>query len=83
MFIAKNKFKKLFIKSTQSFHEFHTKFLQLAFKAKVAFAKLKYKLKANTTTSFHAPKSTNTRLSCPSLILKKPEFNLEYLQFAF
>ena len=42
LFIAKNEFKKLFIKSTQLFHEFYTKFLQLASKAKVTFTKLKY-----------------------------------------
>jgi len=31
LFIAKNKFKKLFIKSTQLFYKFYIKFLQLAF----------------------------------------------------
>jgi hypothetical protein len=32
------------MKSTQLFYKFYTKFLQLAFEAKVALAKLKYKL---------------------------------------
>jgi hypothetical protein len=36
-----------------------------------------YKLEANPY------KLTNPRLSRPSLILKEPEFNLEYLRFAF
>jgi len=51
LFIAKNEFKKLFMKSTQLFHEFYTKFLQLASEAKVAPAKLKYKL--NSKLSFN------------------------------
>jgi hypothetical protein len=55
LFIAKNEFKKLFMKSTQLFHEFYTKFLQLAFKAKVAFAELKYKL--NSKLSFSLQKA--------------------------
>jgi hypothetical protein len=55
LFIAKNNFKKLFIKSTQSFYNFYTKFLQLAFKAKVAPAKLKYKL--NSKLSFSLQKA--------------------------
>ena len=50
LFTAKNEFKKLFIKSTQSFYEFYTKFLQLASEAKVALVKLKYKL--NSKLSF-------------------------------
>ena len=50
LFIAKNEFKKLFMKSTQLFYEFHTKFLQLASEAKVALAKLKYEL--NSKLSF-------------------------------
>ena len=55
LFIAKNEFKKLFIKSTQLFHEFYTKFLQLASKAKVALIKLKYKL--NNKLSFSLQKA--------------------------
>jgi hypothetical protein len=51
LFIAKNDFKKLFIKSTQLFYKFYTKFLQLASEAKVALAKLKYKL--NSKLSFN------------------------------
>jgi hypothetical protein len=50
LFIAKNDFRKLFIKSTQSFYKFHTKFLQLASEAKVASAELKYEL--NSKLSF-------------------------------
>jgi len=50
MFTAKNKFKKLYIKTADSFHEFYTKFLLLANKAKVAPIKLKYKL--NSKLSF-------------------------------
>jgi hypothetical protein len=42
-----------------------------------------YKLEASTATSSYALKLTNPRLSRLSLILKKPEFNLEYLRFAF
>ena len=40
-----------------------------------------YKLEASFAASPYKP--TNTRLSRLSLILKEPEFNLEYLQFAF
>jgi len=50
MFIAKNKFKKLYIKTADSFHEFYTKFLLLASKAKIAPNKLKYEL--NSKLSF-------------------------------
>ena len=42
-----------------------------------------HELEASTATSSHAPKPTNPRPSRPSLILKEPEFNLEYLRFAF
>jgi hypothetical protein len=42
-----------------------------------------HKLEASTITSFYALKLINSRLSRPSLIPKEPEFNLEYLQFAF
>jgi hypothetical protein len=42
-----------------------------------------HKLEASTTTSSYALKLINPRLSRPSLIFKEPEFNLEYLQFAF
>jgi hypothetical protein len=51
LFIAKNEFKKLFIKLTQLFHKFYTKFLQLASKAKVILAKLKYKLSSKLSFS--------------------------------
>jgi hypothetical protein len=44
LFTAKNKFKKLYMKPMQSFHEFHTKFLQLANKAKIVPMELKYEL---------------------------------------
>jgi len=40
-----------------------------------------YKLEASPAASPH--ESTNPRLSRPSLIPKEPEFNLEYLRFAF
>jgi hypothetical protein len=50
MFIAKNKFEKLYIKTTNSFYKFYTKFLLLASKAKVALIELKYKL--NSKLSF-------------------------------
>jgi hypothetical protein len=40
-----------------------------------------YKLEASLAASPY--KLTNPRLSRPSLILEEPEFNLEYLQFAF
>jgi hypothetical protein len=42
-----------------------------------------YELEASTVTSSYALKLINPRLSRPSLILKEPEFNLEYLRFAF
>jgi hypothetical protein len=42
-----------------------------------------HKLEASTITSSYAPKLINPQLSRLSLIPKKPEFNLEYLQFAF
>ena len=64
LFIAKNEFKKLFIKSTQSFHEFHTKFLQLASEAKVAPAKLKYKL--NSKLSFSLQKAVISHFNTES-----------------
>jgi hypothetical protein len=44
-------------------------------------ARSHYKLKAIPATSPY--KSINPRLSRPSLILEEPEFNLEYLRFAF
>jgi len=40
-----------------------------------------HKLEASPAASPHEP--TNPRLSRPSLILEEPEFNLEYLRFAF
>jgi hypothetical protein len=40
-----------------------------------------YKLEAVPAASPY--KFTNPRLSRPLLILKEPEFNLEYLRFAF
>ena len=53
------------MKSTQSFYKFYTKFLQLAFKAKVALAKLKYEL--NSKLSFSLQKAVishfNTELT--------------------
>ena len=38
---------------------------------------------ASTATGSHAPEPTNPRPSRPSLIPEEPEFNLEYLRFAF
>jgi hypothetical protein len=46
-------------------------------------ARSHYELEASTATSSHALEPTNPRLSRPSLILEEPEFNLEYLRFAF
>ena len=40
-----------------------------------------YKLEASLAANPY--KLINPQLSRPSLILKEPEFNLEYLQFAF
>jgi hypothetical protein len=40
-----------------------------------------YKLEAILAANPH--EFINPRLSRPSLILKEPEFNLEYLRFAF
>jgi hypothetical protein len=40
-----------------------------------------HKLEASPAASPY--EFTNPRLSRPSLILKEPEFNLEYLRFAF
>jgi hypothetical protein len=42
-----------------------------------------YKLEASTATSSQALEPINPRLSRPSLIFKEPEFNLEYLRFAY
>ena len=42
-----------------------------------------HELEASTATSSYTPKLTNPRLSRPSLIFEEPEFNLEYLRFAF
>jgi hypothetical protein len=42
-----------------------------------------HKLEASTITSFYALELINPRLSRLSLILEEPEFNLEYLRFAF
>ena len=62
---AKNEFKKLYIKTADSFYKFYTKFLLLANKAKVALAKLKYKL--NSKLSFGLQKAVishfNTELT--------------------
>jgi hypothetical protein len=44
-------------------------------------ARSHYELEAVPAASPH--ESTNPRPSRPSLILKEPEFNLEYLRFAF
>ena len=44
VFNAKNEFKKLFMKNSQTFHEFYTKFLHLAGRAKIATSELKYEL---------------------------------------
>jgi hypothetical protein len=43
-FEAKNEFKKLFMSKNQTFHEFHTKFLQLSNEAKIIKNDLKYEL---------------------------------------
>jgi len=40
-----------------------------------------YKLEASLAASPYKP--INPRLSRPSLILKEPEFNLEYLRFVY
>jgi hypothetical protein len=44
-------------------------------------ARSHHELEASPAASPHEP--TNPRLSRPSLIPEEPEFNLEYLQFAF
>jgi len=44
IFNAKNEFKKLFMKSTQPFHEFYTRFLHLSGRAQIAPSELKYEL---------------------------------------
>ena len=68
VFIAKNKFKKLFMKSTQSFYKFYTKFLQLASEAKVIFAELKYKL--NSKLSFALQKAIISHFNTESTFYK-------------
>ena len=68
LFIAKNEFKKLFMKSTQSFYKFYTKFLQLASEAKVAPAKLKYKL--NSKLSFSLQKAIISHFNTESTFYK-------------
>jgi hypothetical protein len=42
-----------------------------------------HELEASTITSSYALELINPRLSRPSLIFKKPKFNLKYLRFAF
>ena len=56
------------MKSTQSFHEFHTKFLQLASEAKVASAELKYKL--NSKLSFSLQKAVISHFNTESTFYK-------------
>jgi hypothetical protein len=46
-------------------------------------ARFYYELEASIATSSYALEFTNAQPSRPSLILEEPEFNLEYLQFAF
>jgi hypothetical protein len=46
-------------------------------------ARFYYELEASIATSSYALELINPRLSCLSLILEEPEFNLEYLRFAF
>jgi hypothetical protein len=64
MFTAKNEFKKLYMKTADSFHEFHTKFLLLASEAKVAPAKLKYEL--NSKLSFNLQKAVISHFNTES-----------------
>ena len=56
------------MKSTQLFHEFHTKFLQLASEAKVAPAKLKYKL--NSKLPFSLQKAVISHFNTKSTFYK-------------
>jgi hypothetical protein len=54
VFKAKNEFKKLFIKESDTFHEFYTRFQHLSGKAKIATSDLKYEL--NNKLSFNLQK---------------------------
>jgi hypothetical protein len=55
VFEAKNEFKKLYMSKGQTFHEFHTKFLQLSNEAKITKEDLKYEL--NSKLSFTLQKA--------------------------
>jgi hypothetical protein len=54
VFKAKNKFKKLFIKESDTFYKFYTRFQHLSGKAKIAASDLKYEL--NNKLSFNLQK---------------------------
>jgi Zinc knuckle len=58
LFTAKNEFKKLYMKKDQTFHDFYTKFLQLAGEAKIAITDQKYEL--YTKLSFGLQKAVIT-----------------------
>ena len=64
MFTAKNEFKKLYMKTADSFHEFHTKFLLLASEAKIAPDELKYEL--NSKLSFGLQKAVISHFNTES-----------------
>jgi hypothetical protein len=59
VFTAKNEFKKLYIKKDQTFHDFYTKFLQLAGEAKIAIMDQKYKLYTKLSFSLQKAVITN------------------------
>jgi hypothetical protein len=56
------------MKSTQLFYNFYTKFLQLAFKAKVILVELKYKL--NSKLCFNLQKAVISHFNTKSTFYK-------------
>jgi hypothetical protein len=44
LFNSKNDFKRLYMKPSQTFHEFYTQFLHLSSKAQIVLSELKYEL---------------------------------------
>jgi hypothetical protein len=68
VFKAKNEFKKLFMKESDAFHEFYTRFLHLSGKAKIATSDLKYEL--NNKLSFNLQKQVIVQSHDDNISLK-------------
>lgn len=68
VFNAKNEFKKLFMKPSQTFHEFYTRFLHLSGRARIAQSELKYEL--NNKLSFNLQKQVIVQFHDDNISLK-------------